>query len=64
MELPDVAMLARVVGARTTRNAGSAYPRALEKFSAEELRALGSQVSRADPHPAQDDRADLHRQDA
>jgi hypothetical protein len=30
-----------VVGARTTRAAGSAYPRALEKFSAEELRALG-----------------------
>jgi tetratricopeptide (TPR) repeat protein len=42
MELPDVAMLARVVGARTTRSAGSAYPRALEKFSAEELHALGS----------------------
>jgi len=42
MELPDVAMLARVVGARTTRNAGSAYPRALEKFSAEELHALGT----------------------
>jgi len=42
MELPDVAMLARVVGARTTRSAGSAYPRSLEKFSAEELHALGS----------------------
>ena len=41
MELPDVAMLARVVGGRTTRNAGSAYPRALEKFSADELRAFG-----------------------
>jgi tetratricopeptide (TPR) repeat protein len=41
MELPDVAMLARVVGGRTTRSAGSAYPRALEKFSAEELHALG-----------------------
>ncbi len=42
MELPDVAMLARVVGARTTRSAGSAYPRALEKFSAEELHAFGT----------------------
>jgi tetratricopeptide (TPR) repeat protein len=41
MELPDVAMLARVVGNRTTRPTGAAYPRALEKFSAEELRALG-----------------------
>jgi len=41
MELPDVAMLARVVGARTTRSTGSAYPRALEKFSNEELRELG-----------------------
>jgi tetratricopeptide (TPR) repeat protein len=41
MELPDVGMLARVVGARTSRTAGTAYPRALEKFSAEELRALG-----------------------
>jgi tetratricopeptide (TPR) repeat protein len=41
MELPDVTMLARVVGGRTTRSAGSAYPRALEKFSPEELRGLG-----------------------
>jgi tetratricopeptide (TPR) repeat protein len=41
MELPDVAMLARVVGARTTRAGGTAYPRALEKFSEEELRGLG-----------------------
>jgi hypothetical protein len=35
-------MLARVVGARTTRSTGSAYPRALEKFSAVELRELGT----------------------
>ncbi len=41
MELPDVAMLARVVGNRTTRPKGSAYPRALEKFTADEIRALG-----------------------
>ena len=41
MELPDVAMLARVVGNRTTRPKGSAYPRALEKFPADEIRALG-----------------------
>ena len=40
-ELPDITMIARVVGNRTTRPEGSAYPRALEKFSAEELRALG-----------------------
>ena len=41
MELPDVAMLARHVGMRTTRADSSAYPRALTKFSAEELAALG-----------------------
>ena len=41
MELPDVAILARQVGARTTRAEGTAYPRALTKFSAEELAALG-----------------------
>jgi tetratricopeptide (TPR) repeat protein len=41
MELPDVGMLAKVVGNRTTRPTGSAYPRSLEKFSAEELAALG-----------------------
>lgn len=41
MELPDVGMLVRVVGARTTRPGASAYPRALEKFSGDELRALG-----------------------
>jgi hypothetical protein len=41
MELPDVGMLARLVGARTTRPGVAAYPRALQKFSAEELRELG-----------------------
>src|SRR4029079_16926109 len=41
MELPDVAMLARQGGARTTRTEGTAYPRALRKFSAAELAALG-----------------------
>jgi tetratricopeptide (TPR) repeat protein len=41
MELPDVGMLTRIVGARTTRPGVSAYPRALEKFSADELRGLG-----------------------
>jgi tetratricopeptide (TPR) repeat protein len=57
MELPDVAMLARVVGGRTTRTAGSAYPRALEKFSADELRALGeryltqTRIQRKTPAP-------------
>jgi tetratricopeptide (TPR) repeat protein len=40
-ELPDITMLARVVARRTTRAEGSAYPRALEKFSAGELRELG-----------------------
>jgi tetratricopeptide (TPR) repeat protein len=40
-ELPDITMIARVVGNRTTRTEGSAYPRALAKFSADELRALG-----------------------
>jgi tetratricopeptide (TPR) repeat protein len=43
MELPDVMMRARAVGARTSRAGGSAYPRALEKYSADELRALGEQ---------------------
>jgi len=42
MELPDVAMLARVVGARTTRSGSNAYPRALEKLSADELHELGA----------------------
>ena len=57
MELPDVAMLARVVGGRTTRTAGSAYPRALEKFSDDELRALGerylaqTRIQRKTPAP-------------
>jgi tetratricopeptide (TPR) repeat protein len=46
MELPDVAMLARVVGNRTTRASGTAYPRALEKFSAEELLQLGERYLR------------------
>ena len=41
MELPDVGMLARLVGARTTRPGVAAYPRALQKFSADELRELG-----------------------
>jgi len=40
-ELPDIAMIARAVGNRTSREEGSAYPRALAKFSREELRALG-----------------------
>ena len=57
MELPDVAMLSRVVGSRTTRPGVSAYPRALEKFSAEELRGLGerylaqTRVQRKTPAP-------------
>jgi tetratricopeptide (TPR) repeat protein len=41
MELSDVQILARVVGARTTRPEGSAYPRALAKFTAEEITGLG-----------------------
>jgi tetratricopeptide (TPR) repeat protein len=40
-ELADITMIARTVGRRTTRTDGSAYPRALEKFSADELRTLG-----------------------
>jgi len=42
-ELPDITMLARMVARRTSRAEGSAYPRALEKFTAGELRALGEQ---------------------
>jgi tetratricopeptide (TPR) repeat protein len=42
-ELPDVAMIARIIGKRTTRTEASAYPRALGKFSADELRAFGEQ---------------------
>jgi tetratricopeptide (TPR) repeat protein len=41
MELPDVGMLARLVGTRTSRPGLAAYPRALQKFSAAELRELG-----------------------
>ena len=40
-ELPDITMIARAVAKRTSREAGTAYPRALEKYSAEELHALG-----------------------
>jgi tetratricopeptide (TPR) repeat protein len=42
-ELPDVTMIARIIGRRTTRAEGSAYPRSLDKFSADELRAFGEQ---------------------
>ena len=42
-ELPDVTMIARIIGRRTTRTEGSAYPRALDKFTADELRAFGEQ---------------------
>ena len=41
MELPDVAMLVRTVAGRTTRSDGTAYPRALARFSAEEMAAFG-----------------------
>jgi hypothetical protein len=41
-ELPDVAMLARAVGGRTSRAPGSAYPRALEKLAPAEFAELGS----------------------
>lgn len=40
-ELADITMIARMVGRRTTRSEVSAYPRALEKFSPDELRTLG-----------------------
>ena len=40
-ELPDITMLARRVGGRTSRADSNAYPRALEKYSGEELRELG-----------------------
>ena len=40
-ELPDITMIARLIGGRTSRPEGNAYPRALEKFSRDELRALG-----------------------
>jgi len=40
-ELPDITMIARGIARRTSRAEPSAYPRALEKFSAEELRELG-----------------------
>ena len=42
-ELPDISMISRVIGKRTTRADESAYPRALAKFSAEEIRAFGEQ---------------------
>jgi Flp pilus assembly protein TadD len=42
-ELPDVTMIARIVGKRTTRAEGSAYPRALDKFTAQEMAAFGAQ---------------------
>jgi len=56
-DLPDITMIARAVGNRTSREAGSAYPRALEKYSADELRALGerymtqTRIQRKTPRP-------------
>ncbi len=56
-ELPDVTMIARMIGNRTSRAEGNAYPRALEKYSAEELRALGerylenTRIQRKTPRP-------------
>ncbi|HEV8443617.1 MAG TPA: sulfotransferase [Steroidobacteraceae bacterium] len=41
-ELPDITMIARAVANRTSRDAGTAYPRALDKYSADELQALGA----------------------
>ena len=42
-ELPDISMISRIIAKRTTRADESAYPRALAKFSADELRAFGEQ---------------------
>jgi tetratricopeptide (TPR) repeat protein len=42
-ELPDVSLIARIIGKRTTRAGESAYPRALDKFSPNELHAFGEQ---------------------
>ncbi len=56
-ELPDITMIARMIARRTTRAEGNAYPRALEKFSADELRALGerfmehTRIQRKTPAP-------------
>jgi tetratricopeptide (TPR) repeat protein len=41
MELPDIGMLVRTVANRTSRESGTAYPRALERFHDAELGALG-----------------------
>ena len=40
-ELPDVSMIARAIGRRTTRADTSAYPRALARFSAAEMAEFG-----------------------
>ena len=40
-ELPDITMFARAIAKRTSRAEASAYPRALAKYSADELRELG-----------------------
>jgi tetratricopeptide (TPR) repeat protein len=40
-ELPDISMIARMIANRTSRTEGTAYPRALGKYSPEELRELG-----------------------
>jgi tetratricopeptide (TPR) repeat protein len=56
-ELPDISMIARMIANRTSRAEGTAYPRALEKYSAEELRALGerflerTRIQRKTPRP-------------
>jgi len=56
-ELPDISMIARMIAGRTSRSEGTAYPRALEKYSAGELRGLGerflerTRIQRKTPRP-------------
>jgi len=56
-ELPDITMIARGIARRTSRAEPSAYPRALEKFPAAELRELGerylehTRIQRKTPRP-------------
>ena len=65
MELPDIAMLARVVGARSHAQRRRAYPRrAGETLGGSSLRELGERYLEQTRIQRKTAGADLHRQDA
>ncbi len=65
MELPDVTAIAQGLARPRERGEASRYPEVVAIARRRTTsRTLGEQYLAADPHPAQDGRAVLHRQDA